>query len=101
MISAIGNSGARSAGPIGWPVPGCSTGGAGVGRSAWMLYHDVGIWASVRMYLTVSMMAPPHRANERHDPRDPTIACIERRRIKNPSSHLGTRGQRPTAVPPL
>ena len=29
-ISAIGKSGARSAGPIGCPVPGCSTGGGGV-----------------------------------------------------------------------
>ena len=43
LISSIGNSGARSAGPIGWRVPGCSTGGSGRGRSAWMLYHRVGI----------------------------------------------------------
>ena len=30
-MSAIGNSGARSSGPIGWPVPGWSTGGGGAG----------------------------------------------------------------------
>ena len=37
MISDIGNSGARSSGPIGWSVPGCSTGGGGDGRSAMRL----------------------------------------------------------------
>src|SRR5437764_395693 len=46
MISAIGNSGARSAGPIGWPVPGCRTAGGGAGRSAAMLYQRRGIRSS-------------------------------------------------------
>src|SRR6266540_4576296 len=42
-ISAIGKSGARSAGPIGFPVPGCNTGAGGDGRSAKMLYQCVGM----------------------------------------------------------
>ena len=42
-IRSIGNSGARSSGPTGWPVPGCSTGGGGVGRSCSTLYQRVGI----------------------------------------------------------
>src|SRR6187551_411369 len=41
-IRSIGNSGARSSGPIGCPVPGCSTGGGGVGRSCSTLYQRVG-----------------------------------------------------------
>src|SRR5262245_4801606 len=41
-IRSIGNSGDRSSGPTGWPVPGCSTGGGGVGRSCSRLYHRVG-----------------------------------------------------------
>ena len=45
-ISAIGNSGARSSGPTGSRVPGCSGGGGGSGRSGTMLYHCVGIWVS-------------------------------------------------------
>ena len=32
MIRSIGKSGARSSGPIGWPVPGCSGGCGGDGR---------------------------------------------------------------------
>src|SRR5438270_925184 len=51
LISSIGKSGARSCGPIGWPVPGCSTGGAGVLRSAWMLYHFDGMSFSSRRNL--------------------------------------------------
>ena len=42
-INPIGKSGARSSGPMGWWVPGCSTGGMGSGRSAWMLYQTLGI----------------------------------------------------------
>src|SRR5882762_3732697 len=45
----MGNSGARSAGPIGCLVPGWSTGGAGVLKSAWMLYHLVGMSFSSSM----------------------------------------------------
>src|ERR1019366_8996836 len=45
-IRAIGKSGARSAGPIGWPVPGWRTAAGGIGRSATMLYQARGIWSS-------------------------------------------------------
>src|SRR6476646_1930303 len=41
-IRSIGNSGARSSGPTGRRVPGCSGGGGGTGRSARRLYHRVG-----------------------------------------------------------
>ena len=59
MISAIGKSGARSSGPSGFSVPGCSTGGSGFGRSACRLYQNFGILDSSRTYLTVSFMLPP------------------------------------------
>src|SRR5262245_29907147 len=52
LISSMGKSGARSWGPMGWPVPGWSTGGAGVLRSAWTLYHRVGTSFSSRRILT-------------------------------------------------
>ena len=55
-MSAIGNSGARSSGPMGCPVPGWSTGGGGSGRSAITLYQDFGIWLSSRTYLSWSDM---------------------------------------------
>src|SRR5450631_1173296 len=45
-MRAIGKSGARSAGPIGWPVPGWKMGAGGIGRSAAMLYQAFGIWSS-------------------------------------------------------
>src|SRR3954451_20124816 len=45
-ISSSGNSGARSAGPTGCSVPGCSGGGGGLGRSGTTLYHCVGSWDS-------------------------------------------------------
>src|SRR6185312_7623428 len=64
MISSIGNSGARSAGPIGWSVPGCSTGAGGVGRSATMLYQAFGIFDSSSTYLTVSLMSRPPLVDE-------------------------------------
>src|SRR6476620_748573 len=44
----MGNSGARSSGPIGWPVPGCSGGWGGWGASARMLYQLRGISLSGR-----------------------------------------------------
>ncbi len=44
----MGKSGARSSGPTGWPVPGWSTGCAGFGMSAWMLYQRSGIADSGR-----------------------------------------------------
>src|SRR5713226_2944004 len=43
MISAIGKSGARSSGPTGSPVPGCSTGCGALGMSARTLYQRRGI----------------------------------------------------------
>src|SRR4051812_38332192 len=56
MINAIGNSGARSSGPIGCRVPGWSGAGGGFGRSAAMLYQCLGIWVSSRVYFTLSLM---------------------------------------------
>src|SRR5918996_6294477 len=41
-MSSIGKSGARSSGPTGRPVPGCSTGCGGLGMSARMLYQRRG-----------------------------------------------------------
>src|SRR5487761_1691337 len=38
----------RGSGDIGFKVPGSSGGGSGSGRSAWMLYHDVGISSCLR-----------------------------------------------------
>src|ERR1019366_8395115 len=57
MISAIGNSGARSSGPRGFCVPGCSTGGSGFGKSAARLYQTFGMRDSSRTYLIESDMA--------------------------------------------
>src|SRR5262249_51917800 len=63
LISSIGNNGARSCGPIGLPVPGCSTGGAGDLKSAWMLYHFDGMSFSSRRnfvrFLSVALAAIP------------------------------------------
>ena len=53
-MSSIGNSGARSSGPIGWSVPGCSGGGCGEGRSGTTLYHWRGISDSSRVILVRS-----------------------------------------------
>src|SRR5205809_7127157 len=53
-MSSIGKSGARSWGPIGWPVPGWSGGGSGVLKSAWTLYHFVGMSFSPRRNLVLS-----------------------------------------------
>ena len=47
-IKPIGNSGARSSGPAGSSVPGCSGGGGGAGKSGITLYHWVGISDSGR-----------------------------------------------------
>ena len=46
MMRSIGNSGARSSGPIGSWVAGCSGGGGGSGRSGMTLYQEVGTWSS-------------------------------------------------------
>src|SRR5215207_4779900 len=61
-MSAIGKSGARSSGPTGSCVAGCSGGGGGSGRSATRLYHRVGIDASSSKILVGTVMAslPSH-----------------------------------------
>src|ERR1700736_6730429 len=56
-MSSIGNSGARSSGPTGWSVPGCSGGGGGAGRSGITLYHWRGISDSSRVILVRSVIA--------------------------------------------
>ena len=57
-IRAIGNSGARSSGPTGSRVPGCSGGGGGDGRSGMTLYHWVGCSdSSSRIFVAPSVMA--------------------------------------------
>src|SRR6266581_4622583 len=53
-MSSIGNSGARSSGPTGWSVPGCSGGGGGAGRSGITLYHGRGISDSSSVILVRS-----------------------------------------------
>src|SRR5216683_8377956 len=54
-MSSIGNSGARSSGPTGCSVPGCSGGGGGAGRSGITLYHWRGISDSSRVNLVRSV----------------------------------------------
>src|SRR4051794_36975336 len=60
-MSSSGNSGARSAGPTGCIVPGCSGGGGGLGRAGTTLYHCVGTCDSSSMILCCSsaMASPP------------------------------------------
>src|SRR5271157_4435771 len=61
-MRSIGNNGAKSSGPAGSSVPGCSAGGGGLGRSGTRLYHVVGISDSSRTNLcwrTDSSMARP------------------------------------------
>src|SRR5215472_5947012 len=53
-MSSIGNSGARSSGPTGCSVPGCSCGGGGAGRSGITLYQALGICDSSRVDLVRS-----------------------------------------------
>ena len=55
MIRPIGNSGARSSGPSGFSVPGCSGGAIGLGRSAAMLYQARGMRFCGRLYWMVSI----------------------------------------------
>ena len=55
----MGKRGARSDGPIGWPVPGCKGGGSVIpaaGRSALMLYQWVGISRSDNTIFVKSLM---------------------------------------------
>src|SRR5690348_5267904 len=72
-MRAMGNSGARSSGPTGCSVPGCSTGGGGLGRSGTMLYQLVGISDSdsrilVASSLMTSIMPPRPPVNGRLHP---------------------------------
>src|SRR3954468_8115081 len=63
-IRSIGNSGARSSGPTGCRVPGCSGGGGGLGRSGTTLYHCVGSCDSSSRILVCAVPAmtfPPPR----------------------------------------
>ena len=53
-ISSIGKSGARSSGPTGCPVPGCSTGCVGFGMSARTLYQRRGSSDSASRYFVCS-----------------------------------------------
>src|SRR5580692_521432 len=65
-MSSIGNSGARSSGPTGWPVPGCSGGGGGEGRSGITLYHCRGISDSSSVIFVCSLTAPSSRRSFPH-----------------------------------
>src|SRR5688572_14468213 len=56
-MSSIGNKGARSSGPTGSPVPGCSTGCGGLGMSARMLYQRRGSCDSSSRDLVCSTVA--------------------------------------------
>src|SRR6516225_519079 len=56
-MSSIGNSGARSSGPTGCSVPGCSGGGGGAGRSGITLYHCCGISDSSSVIFVRSVTA--------------------------------------------
>src|SRR5690349_4785932 len=77
MIS-IGKSGARSAGPSGWPVPGWSGGAGGLGRSGTMLYQWVGrSRSSSTILICLSSRAMPsllafaaHRRGREYSERD-------------------------------
>src|SRR5258708_25647469 len=73
-MSAPGNSGARSAGPTGWRVPGWSGGGGGDGRSAMTLYHCRGISDSCRTYLTWRLMVYPPVVPEALDQMTATVS---------------------------
>src|SRR3954468_19829524 len=70
-MRSIGNSGARSSGPTGCRVPGCSGGGGGLGRSGTTLYHCVGNCDSSSRILVCAVPAmafPPPRVAASLDP---------------------------------
>src|SRR6476620_9873115 len=87
MIRSIGNSGARSSGPTGWPVPGCRTGGGGTGRSGTMLYQRVGISSSdnVIRWRLISLISS---ALGRSTPRATTLWFRAHHHQRNPSARL-------------
>src|SRR5579864_424047 len=82
-ISAMGNNGARSAGPIGCFVPGCNGGDGGFGIDGTTLNQAVGIWLSRSVNLVARAgIAPPLLGSVSHSteepaPRDvPSHACF-------------------------
>src|SRR5215471_17814807 len=100
-MSAIGKMACRSWGPIGCPVPGCSGGGGGAGRSAAMLYQFLGSRCSSSTYLIVSLIViSPRRSGRRLGPGQCTISCSrsggERRGFGKKS--VGFRSLFPAAV---
>ncbi len=76
----MGKSGARSAGPAGCLVNGWSTGGRGWGRSAWMLYHLLGISFCDRL-MCVSMVISPLSSHRRMSIRSMIVAGILHRAL--------------------
>src|SRR6266568_2111740 len=87
-ISACGNSGARSSGPTGWPVPGCSGGGGGAGRSGITLYHWVGRSDSSSRYFVLSAMVAS-RVNAVPVETAPNLALAEGRRVVEAAARYG------------
>ena len=68
-MRAIGKSGARSSGPTGFFVPGCSTGGSSNGRSALMLYQAFGSSESGRLNFVRSGHLSPSLGKGKADSR--------------------------------
>src|SRR6187200_2163984 len=89
-MSAIGNRGARSAGPIGCIVPGWSGGGGGVRRSAAMLYQARGIRSSSRMNLVLRLPVLAIEGRLRDGLRDaePSASGIARSTLRSAQQDL-------------
>src|SRR5690625_7987031 len=94
-MSAIGKSGARSAGCSGSRVPGCRCGGTGSGRSACRLYQWVGTAAGISVPRAsvrgatdcVMEVLPGHGAEARSEERRVGKECRiggEREQCKEP-----------------
>src|SRR5438874_9566112 len=76
-IRAIGNSGARSAGPIGCLVPGCNGGDGGVGIDGTTLNHAVGIWLSRSVNLVARVgIAPPLLGSGSNSTQEPLLGDV-------------------------
>src|SRR5450830_417347 len=99
-ISSIGNSGSRSAGPIGCLVPGCKTGGRGFGRSAVKLYQVFGMCVSSKTNLTWSL-TQLSLAKSNSIELEATYMIHESVEVVNSASLSGQRGMlnRKTATP--
>src|SRR6478735_323892 len=87
-MSAIGNRGARSAGPIGCIVPGWSGGGGGVRRSAAMLYQARGIRSSSRMNLVLPVLAIEGRLRDGLREAEPSASGIARSTLRRAQQDL-------------